>query len=382
MARRSLIFALLLGLALAAYAGAAFAAGGLGYSIGDAVIGRIPGGNSFVLYIGPMYGGGLEKTTFTIARNSSGDIVLSWTGSTPDIYYMTGDGTGKFSNAYPGGWTKVVPGSTSGFDPVSGTKLTHRASAAIAPEIYYKALPAGANPAAVSGTTTIFAVSPAVGKLDINLSKTTDPQTDPGKNYVSVPFEQSIDSINNVLDVNQFDAGTKVYSQLQGQHYNFDIAQVGTLSGAKAWVSGFNAAQSVGDTFMIVPEKGYMIEVPSNKTVTVVGGVLRETEGRARQMDANDYTYIGNFYPVQFPLANTDVNTTLKLTGTAVPKDGDSIYYQLKPGTKYNFDIATFKGGKWTSGFDKSGNTPTTMILGLPYGYMYQRNGAAFTWTR
>jgi hypothetical protein len=332
----------------------------------------VEGGGPFIIIEGEPPAG---TVPLYISRNGA-DILITWEAQylTPQIYALYGDGTGKYTNSYASGWEKVAEGATvaSGYTTVNNS-LTHQNQVGQgSPEAYYKGIVAGIDIAQAAAT---FEAAWAVGKVNVELKKATS-QTDPGKNYISIPFNRPSNTINNVMLVDQFDDGTKVYSQLQGQHYNFDIAKVKNT----AWVSGFSDTTLVGDTFMIVPEKGYMVEVPNDKTVTVMGNVLRGTEGRSRLMDANDYTYIGNFYAFKFQLWDADANDRLKLTGAAVPNDGDRIYYQLKPGTLYNFNIAEYRAGAWKSGFNTSALSDIT--LRPPYGYMYKRVGDGFTWLR
>jgi hypothetical protein len=183
--RRLLAFTLLLGLAWTGGTGAALAAADLGYSIGDAVIGRASNGTS-ILYIGPLYGGGVKQAgpvitgdpddnglvqQTTIKRdgdNAGATITLTWVVapgvSAVDIWRLAGAGA-QFDPAATG-WAKVKANVTAftWTDDVSGAVL--KVGDGI--NAYYRVVP--------TGTAQADVFLPAnnartVGKVDVDFPK-------------------------------------------------------------------------------------------------------------------------------------------------------------------------------------------------------------------
>jgi hypothetical protein len=359
-------------------------------AIGDTTV------NGTRLQLGMIYGlvvgGGTPEAApgtvkLYISRNG-GIINVTWEaakyGATPDVYILTGDGSGVYNNASTN-WRKLINGQ---LDATGGTTvnissglLTHQGQAlgGGTSEAYYKGLLTG-----IIINDFYIASAEAVGKLNINLKQSSTPATpnvDPGMNFVSVPFSRGNNSIAEVLDPFPFFSNTAVYLQVPG-HFNFNKAVLKIPSSVKTWTDA-TTGNDIGSAFLISPEVSFMINVPSDITITVMGRVPRGTEGRALTMQASDYTFFGNYYPQQFALSGATVNTALKLTGTAAPANNDAIYYQVKPGTGYNFNKALFTGSAWVRGDDITKTIASDIVLKLPYGYMYQSaRSSGYSWTR
>ena len=320
-----------------------------------------------------------------IARNGV-NIEVRWNDSLypkPQIFAMTGTGSGEYTNTAIR-WTKIaaegaiVPGlsRTWGILDTSAGLLTHEAEVSGGhAEVYYKGVKAEIDTTVDPGIATLESAW-AVGKLDMLVSR-----EGLGYNYVSVPFNYRSNQIRDVLDTAYLDNGTLVFSQLNG--FDFDIAEVNSSG---VWVSAFEASKStdIGSDFHVKPESSYMIKVPADRTFTVVGDVLRGTEGRALRIQGSDhvggnlYTYFGNFYPTQFVLQDANVNDSahLKLS----PATGDRLFYPLN--LSFDFNIAYYSGGRWRNEFDPAKTELSNITLKLPLGYMYKRNGTSFDWAR
>jgi len=300
------------------------------------------------------------------------DIKITWEaskyGAIPQIFALVGnDGTGLYQNNYDAQkWVPVANNDTVGTTSVTinpGSLKHLNQVGGGAAEIYYKGLLSGINDYA-----KYIPSAEAVGKVNVAFSVGVI-----GSNYLSYPFIQGNNSIKEVLDVNSFPEGTKIYSQMTGPNkdqYDFDVAKLVN----KSWLNSFNN-QSVDDTLKILPEKSYMVQIPLNTKYTMLGKVVIDSDERTTDIMTYKNTYFGNCRAWAYNLGDVNVNTLLKLSNDV--KAGDKIYYPND--TEYNFDVSKYSDGKWINSFT---NQPSTMLLKLPKGYMYYRDGNGFSWAR
>jgi len=283
----------------------------------------------------------------------SSQVDIAWnTTEVPNIYYMTGDGTGSFSSD-TAKWTKIdfssLPNSTMYLDPpAQPTKLVHMkqfsktlADGAI-PEVYYKGLVAGTNPTDIDPATgkAYLEEAWAVGKYDVPINT--------GLNLVTVPFyiedstvEQAIGHQLPINSVIEHYTGTGYYTA----DYLFD-------KGANKWVNKMG--------ILIKPSFGFWIKAPSNNIMTLTGNLLK---------------------PSQIPYSNRNIDTGLSLFGLPHPKpfslglagflpnEGDVV----EKFTGSGYVTADYLGGFWVN--------KSNISLEPGKGYWYKRQGAAgFKW--
>lgn len=291
----------------------------------------------------------------TISRENK-DITITWgTPDLPNIYYLVGDGTGKFTNTITD-WQPIdfntLPANNFEkiTDPASGkiTGLRHlnqvgksAADGAIA-EVYYKGLAAGTLPTDIDPVTKIayLAEAWAVGKVDFTVNS--------GLNLVAVPFfiqDSTIDeAIGPQLPVNS------VIEHYTGTGYY--TADYLNDNGKNKWVNLKG--------IVIKPSFGFWIKSPSSCLMTLTGNVLKMS---------------------QVPYSNRNIDIGLSLFGLPhpktfglgaaglVPNKGDVI--EKYTGTGY--DTADYSGAAWIN--------QKNILFEPAKGYWYKRQGATgFKW--
>lgn len=120
-----------------------------------------------------------------IERWTDDDVKIYWPDDPdPDIYYLVGDGQGRYTDDYVG-WGFQHPWKLAQHG-VDGIEFYHDDNYILhtsqfgkgEPEVYYKAYPAGVDPGVGPDNLTVFSTAPAVGKVDYTL--------EPGYNLVSL----------------------------------------------------------------------------------------------------------------------------------------------------------------------------------------------------
>jgi hypothetical protein len=311
---------------------------------------------------GLMGGGVGPQSPLNIARGATpGDIVLSWTGAAPDIWYMVGDdGTGKYQNNWDtiNTWKKVIPGTTGVFSLISsGTSLTHLAAdASKHAEVYYKAYPVGLTPPgakdSVSGLTA-FEAAPAVGKVDVVMHG--------GWNSVSLPFTGS-----------QFGGASGLVGDNFGEGDTAGFWDY-SITGAQDMTANKRFSVSSGwdnPTVSSPLAQGGMFNIASLKdnktrTVTLIGGVPASATSR----DINPrWNHIGSPLPKglqngAFVSANVNPANQLVI--------GDTI--QRWGGTDFDFTTRYLGNDTW--------DQPLNFNPGVGYWFNHVSTANKFKWT-
>jgi len=344
------------------------------------------GGN--ILYIGGMYGATAGKTTFTISRDpQTGNIILSWTGANPVLYFMGGNGTGQYSNTYSASvWTPVASSSDfSAVATVNGVSSITHTGANKQAEFYYKAVPAAVDSVKTQvdpkgNGKTYFETSPAVGKMDISLVA--------GFNFISLPY--IFDTGNDALE--------KVFgNQLQSGGTPSSADEVYFKSDANSWgmTNAFpksdghwylSAAPASLVTFAVNRAYGYLISVKNSsftktnpKKITTVGIVSTADQALALNPGFNAF---GVVYPVAVSLDNLGLNSVTNVKSGSVPSSADEIYFKNDPTSWGMTNVFLKSDGHWY--LSASPSTATTFGLSLPYGYFYSMKtpGVTINWNR
>ena len=303
---------------------------------GQAAAGVLTSG-TYTVQLGGIYGlvgaGAVGPATFTITRKSNDDLVLSWTGATPDIYYMNGNGSGQFVNTYSSSkWPKVVPGTANTFSAISNNSLTVYAIAATAfPEMYFKAVPAGMADLA-GANASVFAKAPTVGRLEVDVPKNG------GRTLLGLPFY----------------AG-KVSNIFLGQLGTNSLTLLPRSGGGLDYVTVTNTAV-VGLDFDVNPTVGFWMVNPnaSDVTITFVGGLVSSSTG-ALTSNLLNLDLTGNPLPVSFPSSSLGINDDIIL-----PQNGNGLDY-------FTRNIANGAATPWGPNF-------TTVKLGAGFWYKSASN--------
>ena len=311
----------------------------------------LAGGNA-QLGLGAIYvlGGGLVAVSgipagtvpLTIARQGQ-DIKISWDPKyvNPQIYVLTGDGTGKYTNGSTG-WTLVAATDTTNYDFTNYSSTTapyilHKNQVGLgAAEAYYKGLQAGVNPADTTTDTnytgqTYLATAWAVGKVNVTVAASG------GKQLVSLPL---YDGTLSTIFPSQLTGGKSlIVSPRSGTGVNPVIVNE----------TGVN-----GQDFTVGPMVGFWMQTPiaatAPVTITFVGSVI--SANVERDVEMKDLT--GNPLPISFANSNLGVDT----------------------------DIISIQSGLGLSPMIKSGGSWgqwTTVSLNQGFWYMYKANKRKWT---
>jgi hypothetical protein len=213
-------------------------------------------------------------------------------GGSPQIYVMTGSGTGEFTNSYnSAAWTRVwdgtkflpnLPGNVGQFNTAglsNGISSSMQVGAG-SREVYYKALPAAST---FPPDAAVFQNAPAVGKILVTAA---------GKgnyNMVGVPLIQQtaggtfVDTLSQAINR----AGVEIYK--------FDNT-------AGGYVPASYAADWGGANFSLIQGEAAWIYNPldNDLVLTIVGGVPLTTANRTNYsvpILGGQYNMISNIYP-------------------------------------------------------------------------------------
>lgn len=325
--------------------------------------GKIAAAN-FTLTAGKSAPAGTIGLIITRVINSP-DLKISWTegndpgqvapGGSLDIYMALGYGSGDYQNAYDDKkWPKAIASGkpTAGYTSIVMDAANHNfiyknQFGTGFKELYFKGLAAGQVPGASHPNSqgTYFSQAPAVGKMNLSLSLS------PKWNLVSIPFELPK---NCNID-------TAFFNQLREEgayFYAFDDAAQSTsklsFDGAKWTLEG--------PAYSVKSGSAYWVWLPSEKTITVLGGVL--TDNFVRPL------YPG-FSLLGYPFPN---NISTFANAGLSPSAGHAAYWF------YGATQATLKleplNNAWT---DASGKG----LFGLKpgNGYWYYNAGNTINWT-
>ena len=154
--------------------------------------------------------------TLTIAREGDvpgSNVLITWQGNTPDIYYLVGDGEGRYTNDIDGWvddeggvryiWTKVLDGNTGALEEANfevdlgARALKHLDQVGESdqePEVYYKGFVAEIDPADnhPDGGGTYLAKAPAVGKVNVVLPRNSF-------KLINVPFVMADAKVSEMI---------------------------------------------------------------------------------------------------------------------------------------------------------------------------------------
>jgi hypothetical protein len=372
---------------------------------GQEVIGVLTGTDGTILQIGGIYGlvggvvisaAGVPPGTVPLTISRSGkDIKIAWDAkyANPQIYVMTGDGTGKFQNDNVAGQTAVWALVASGqeFDTTHASDaapyILHKGQVGAAsvtgvtnrPEAYYKGLQHGVSASAqgsdqINFPGTYLQAAWAVGKLNVNLQGSA---AEAGKNYVSIPFNcQQGTTIGNVLGEGSgtiWQPGDEVqYKFAAGPSFNTAI-----LSANSTWVdtsNGQTPAWGIDYRFGNI-----VITNAAAKTLTFIGEVVKTNIDIPIYSGAGEApggkTLLGMVYPVSLGLASSSLITD----GAA---NGDMIQFKTAAvGEAYQSAIVS--GSQWKSASTGGALESNVATLKLPYSYQFVRyQNAGFTWHR
>jgi hypothetical protein len=225
---------------------------------------------------GPPPAGGTQRLSISrVADRVDADVKVAWTGISPDLYYMVGDGSGQFTNS-PEVWSQVVSGVTPGFSfNFPERYMLHLGQVGAGnPEVYYKGLEPGVD------KYTYLRAAEAVGKFNLNLEI--------GKDIlVSTPFlpnNASDRSFGTILGNQLEGTGAVVYSYIDG--YKPAYMQLGTWQGSLLSY-GFDE------------KRGYwMVGTTVNKPITLVGRVSAAPSIDIPISGSAD-NMVGSPYPIQ-----------------------------------------------------------------------------------
>ena len=336
-------------------------------------------------------GGGLVPPAGTVPlliSKDGGSVKLSWDlatyGPNIQLFLLTGDGTGKFTNTYDTtiptkpNWGYVTAGGAglSGeFDwSTRSSGYVYHANQERAtgwPESYYKALRQEIPPTSYA---SLLPTAWAVGKINIPLQGTT---LNPGKNLVSVPFVPNSRSVKDVFGEGTLSPWGR--GDLIQYKYMASPAYLTAIYTADSrWKDAANTANE--PTFDVDPKFGNWIITTANKTVMVLGNVPLGGEEVAifsgAGLATGGKTLLGQVYPVPVGLAGT----SLISDGAA---NGDLIQYKRSP-LEQVYVSAIMSGGDWKNAIDGSPTLdPKIAYLTIPNSYIYVRNAATgFTWRR
>ena len=286
----------------------------------------------------PPPAGTVRLTISRVADTVGSDVRVSWPGPEPNIYVLTGGGTGVYTNEVSA-WNWIDPlNLTDEYDFYSGYMIHLGQVGAGVREVYYKALIAGLDP------RLYLASAEAVGKFDIPLLGT------PGVNQVNITLSPADTNPNAVIGT-QLNAGSTIWSWT-GAGYNS-----GYFSGI--WSTGVAS---------VVPNEGYWIITPTGRRLTIVGSVLNADQNIALG-DKNVYMF-GNSYAAPNPLTASQLSTVFN-TGDSVWRwtntasgGYDSVYYMGANTWSAAFDKLAPARGFWIL---RASRTPITWVHPKPY---------------
>jgi hypothetical protein len=327
---------------------------------------------------GPVLGAPIDTVPLTIGRADS-SVAISWDdGAYPgaQIYVLTGDGSGVFTNTYDGSnWKPYSDSAFSGeFNDSTPGALLHLAQISTGHnEVYYKGVVAGIDVTTPSGTATLESAW-AVGKVNLGLQGSSD---NPGKNLISVPFLARPDtSVLNIFDEGSgsiWDEGDLLQTKIAASPAYLSAVYTGGQ-----WRDA--ARPSAAPSFDINYQFGNWLITSSDKTLTVLGEVVRTDEDvdvySGAGLTTGGKTMLGMVYPTAFGLAATSL-----ITDGA--DEGDLIQYKDNPLSPV-YISAVVVSGQWKNAANPSvALDPRIADLTLPNSYIYVRFGSTgFVWRR
>jgi hypothetical protein len=358
---------------------------------GQSAIGAFPGGGGLggiYTRLGTMGATieGVPRGTIPlhIIRNNA-DIFISWetTIINPDIYMLTGEGSGQYVSDV--GWQKVLSGGSltpfgreCSFSFVWSfpNELEHTDQVGRGfGEVYYKGLIAGVDPAATNSDTGLsnLASARAVGKVNIAVNGTTDTL---GKNIISIPFNSTDLHLSHV-----FGEGTDSVWR-EGDMIQYKV------TGSPSYLTAIytsnrwrNAADpSSPPAFDVDYRQGYFILTRNAKIFTVLGSVINvDTVAlniySGAGLPTGGKTLLGMVYPVQVGLTSTGLSTGAS--------ERDLIQYKVDA-LSPSYISAVYSGGVWVNAANPRDLLSDSIAqLKVPFGYTYVRFGdSGFTFTR
>lgn len=295
-------------------------------------------------------GGGLVNPDGTVPLdidNSGGDVLVSWDSNTypaVDIYRLDGDGTGQFSNKYPGTDT----GSANGWQLVSAAdsdgEYRNNYIASGPMEAYYKALIAGEDAAAK------LPAAWAVGKFDLSLV--------PGFNLSSTPLVPLHG--NSIDDVFVGPSGGALRSD-GIEVYFFDESSRLSI---KALFDNNEWKYFPNTPFTVTLGSGYWIKQDRRSLrLSMLGAVINEANIRTL---GTGFSLISSPVPVYYG----------SLADAGLPARGTDEIYFFDANTGLQSKLIN-KNGEWSNAVP--GEKPFGLIPGR--GYWYKNNGVEFDWT-
>lgn len=324
----------------------------------------------------PVY---VDDFILFISRESETPVsgLLIWWDVTkindPTIYMLLGEYSNTFT-ARGAFWEKVfangsvLPFYSGSFEKVNAHTIRHKGQVGQGgAEIYYKALGTGES------ETIDFPFAPAVGKINVSLKGQAN---NLGKNLISVPFVQPINSVAEVFGEGSDSAwqeGDMVQSKIAPSPAYLTAVYTGG-----AWKNAANAAQP--PAFNMDYKFGNWVITNADKVVTLVGKIIDHDQPvyiyDGAGLPTGGKTLLGMIYPVSVGLASTSLITN----GAA---EGDLIQRKINP-LEPAYISAVVSGGVWKNAADTSAALdPLIRTLILPNSYIYVRYGSTgFTWDR
>lgn len=302
-----------------------------------------------------------EGTVSLLITRTDGnpDLSLSWTANAaPDIYYLPGDGTGKFSNVFAG-CTKLDLTQPSP-DPkvfeyhLDKNYILHKnQSGAGEKEVYYKGLVAGKDPAA------FLSAAKAVGKLNITC--------DPGITWISVPILMGDPSLDNIIGT-QLNMGPKNSADIilfKSSPQSFALNWAFLDGTKKKWLDYDNPA--VNAQFNLSNLSGYYIWNRNQSKVITLVGAVPSTASLQFDSGAVAITHFGLGLPLSAPLS--------QIAGQAGLKSGaDIILKKAQAGSNVlDWSFLDKDTNSWRDFDDPA--APTKFQIELPYSYYYWNRG-------
>jgi|GEM_PF-1519181 len=303
-----------------------------------------------------------ELTNLSISRNdSTGDIILSWEGTSADIYYLESFSS-DFSSASLEASNVSSPYISSSVEAQDGNTR------------FYRIAPAG---------STAYALG-IMGKFDVPVSV--------GINQLSLPLIPSSNAISNVIGTqvtgatNAFDAD-RVWKYNSSSPSGYDIAWL--VGGVGPPYDGQWYTGNYPTTLTIGPDEGFILQIREGHSasyITFVGSVSNVDRSIPVSVGMN---FIGTCFPVEVPLGDQASTGDSNLwesgaTGATNAFDADRVW-KYNPSAPAGYDFAWLVdgvnptyNGKWYTG-----NYPTTMKLqpGLGYWIQVREGHSGFTWT-
>jgi len=265
------------------------------------------------------------------AKPGTSDLKISWPdySGDPQIYIMTGDGSGQFTADV--GWALIYENgaltpAANNFGTLSDTvpaEITHEEQFSQGyKEVYYKGLKSGINPATAHpdfGPATYLAVAWPVGKVNIDLAK------DGEMKLVSAPFRGGQPSV--------------YLPQLLGS--NQELVLLPRVGSGLDYITVTDSGVT-GSDFDMDPTIGFWMRNPnsSDLTITFLGDMVRSAT--TESLVAFDLT--GN--PIAVPVSSN----VLGVDGDIIlPQSGAGLDYYVKSGGSWgpNFPSLNLNAGFW-----------------------------------